>query len=509
MANPNRYYMSSPRFYVEKEKTTNDISEYRYHKDYSGRHSIADLSLTSYRPYERRGRYGSQSERRFHRSRSRSRSSSRSSSSSRTRVSRSRSHHSHARSSRHHSSRHGDRHHQRHHRRRSESISSCSSSDSLSSLTLASPPQFVTVVHEFEKSEKGDLAIKIGDVIEVKRYVDKNWYKGTNLSTRKKGIFPIAYVKEVEVSSTQVVEQLSGRRAVSQPRSVSEKLLVELPKETERKGSFFYPTDTIIVRDRGNKVTSTGYQEIDQDVILIRPSDTINNEPAKIIRPTAEREVVEVDRGSHRHVVEEDVTIIQPRRTIDATAVKDEKIVIPIRRKEIPYGEVAKYANSGPEVDIEQFRVPSRHRALEERYVIERPREAREVLVKPKKIVVEKPMVVERPREVVIERPREIEEASTVISEGSRYGARSIKQIRVGRDLSYSPPGRKKEFKIPPPPQMITYNEYGTPVLVNTKTFAPAPAMAAPPRPYYTPKALEPAPVPLLPQARIRRTYEV
>ncbi|KAF3096828.1 hypothetical protein TWF569_008797 [Orbilia oligospora] len=503
MANSNRYFMSSPRFYVEKERTSNDISDYRYHKDYSGRHSIADLSLTSYRPYERerQGRYGSRSERRFHRSRSRSRSSSRSSSSSRTRTSRSRSHHSHARSSRHHSSRHGDRHHQRHHRHhRSDSISSSSSSDSLSSLTIASPPQFVTPVHEFERSEKEDLEIKIGDVIEVKRYVDKNWYKGTNLSTRKKGIFPIAYVKEVEVSSTKVVEQLSGRRAVSQSR-VSEKLLVELPKETERKGSFFYPSDTVIVRDRGNRVTSTGYREIDQDVILIRPKDTINNESAKIVRPTAEREVVE-----------EDVTIIQPRRTIEAPVIKDEKIIIPIRRKEIPYSEVSKYANSGPEVDIERLRLSSRHRDSEERYVIERPKETKDVLVRPKEIVVEKPVVVERPREVVIERPREIEEASTVISQGGRSRARSIKEIRLDRGISYSPPARKKEFKMLPPPQTITYNEYGAPVFVDTKTFAPAPIMSVPPRPHYAPRALEPAPVPVLPQSlprtRVQHAYQ-
>ncbi|KAK6514696.1 hypothetical protein TWF281_004893 [Arthrobotrys megalospora] len=500
MANPNRYYMSSPRFYVEKERERppNEISDYRYHKDYSGRHSIADLSLTSYRPYERRGRPVVESERRYRsRSRSRSRSSSRSSSSSRTKTSRSRSHHSHARSSRHHSSRHGDRHHRRHHRRRSDSLSSSSSSDSLSSLALSAPPQFVTPVHEFPKSEKGDLDIKIGDVIEVKRYVDKNWYKGTNLSTRKKGIFPIVCVKEVEVSSTQAVEPLSGRRAASQTR-VSEKLLVELPKETERKGSFFYPTDTVIVRDRGNRVTSTGYQEIDQDVILIRPKDTINNEPAKIVRPTAEREIVE-----------EDVTIIQPRRTIEAGAVlKDEKIIIPIRRKEIPYGEVAKYANSGPEVDIERIRIPSGHRSSEQRIVVEKPREPREVVVKPRQTVVEKPVVVERPRELVIERPREIEEASTIISRGSRSRARSVKEIQLDRDISYSPPRRKKEYKMLPPPQTITYNEYGAPVLVDTRTFAPAPAMAVPPRPYYAPKALEPAPVPLLPQAHIRRAYE-
>lgn len=338
--------------------------------------------------------------------------------------------------------------------------------------------------------------MKIGDVIEVKRYVDKKWYKGTNLSTRKKGIFPIAYVKEVEVSSTKAVEQLSGRRAASQSR-VSEKLLVELPKETERKGSFFYPTDTVIVRDRGNKVTGTGYQEIDQDVILIRPRDAVNNDPAKIVRPTAEREVVE-----------EDVTIIQPRRTIEVPVVKDEKIIIPIRRKEIAYSEVARYANSGPEVDIERIRVPSRHRASENRYIVERPKEAREVLAKPKETVVEKPVIVERPRELIIERPHEIDEASTVISQGSRSRARSIKEIRLDRDISYSPPRRKKEYKMLPPPQTITYNEYGEPVFVNTKTFAPAPAMAVPPRPHYAPRTLEPAPVPLLPQAHIRRTYE-
>ncbi|KAF3230779.1 hypothetical protein TWF191_008621 [Orbilia oligospora] len=370
----------------------------------------------------------------------------------------------------------------------------------LSSLTILSPPQFVTPVHEFERSEKGDLEIKIGDVIEIKRYVDKNWYKGTNLSTRKKGIFPIAYVKEVEVSSTKVVEQLSGRRAASQSR-VSEKLLVELPKETERKGSFFYPSDTVIVRDRGNRVTSTGYREIDQDVILIRPKDTINNEPAKIVRPTVEREVVE-----------EDITIIQPRRTIEAPVIKDEKIIIPIRRKEIPYSEVSKYANSGPEVDIERLRLSSRHRDSEERYVIERPKETREVLVRPKEVVVEKPVVVERPREVVIESPREIEEASTVISQGGRSRARSIKEIRLDRGISYSPPARKKEFKMLPPPQTITYNEYGAPVFVDTKTFAPAPIMSAPPRPHYAPRALEPAPVPVLPQSlprtRVQHTYQ-
>ncbi|KAK6361010.1 hypothetical protein TWF730_007125 [Orbilia blumenaviensis] len=504
MTNPNRYYMSSPRFYVEEP--AKEISDYRYHKDYSGRHSIADLSLSSYRPYERRGRYASQSEHRSHRSGSRS--SSRSSSSSRTRVSRSRSHRSHARSSRHHSARHGDRHYQRHHRHRSESVSSSSSSDSLSSLTLSTPPQFVTPIHEFEKSERGDLAIKIGDVIEVKRYVDKNWYKGTNLSTHKKGIFPIAYVKEVEVSSTKAVEPLSGRRAVSQSR-VSEQLLVELPKETERKGSFFYPSSTVIVRDRGSRVTSTGYQEIDQDVILIRPKDTINNEPAKIVRPAAEREIIEVgDVSRHHHTVEEDVTIIQPRRTIEGSVLKDDKIIIPIRRKEIPYSEVAKYAESGPEVDVERIRLPSRHRTVEQRVVVEKPKVSREVLVKPKEVVIEKPVVVERPREIIIERPSEIEEASTVISRGSRSRARSVKEIRLDRDISYSPSGRKREFKMLPPAQTITYNEYGAPVFVDTKTFAPAPAMAAPPRPYYTVKTLEPAPVPVLPQAHVHRTYQ-
>ncbi|KAK6330079.1 hypothetical protein TWF718_003507 [Orbilia javanica] len=476
MANPNRFYMSSPRFYVEEEPKTNEISDYRYHKDYSGRHSIADLSLTSYRPYEHRGRYESQSEHRFYRSRSRS--SSRSSSDSRTRVSHSRSHHARSHS-RHHSSRHGDRHHRRHHRRR-DSVSSCSSSDSLSSVTLSTPPQFVTSIHEFEKTEKGDLAMKIGDVIEVKRYVDENWYKGTNLSTRKRGIFPIAFVKEVEVSSTKVVEQLSAKRETSQSRT-SGKLVVELPQETERKGSFFYPTDTVIVRDRGNKITSTGYKEVDQDVILIRPKDTVNNEPAKVVCPTAEREVAE------------DVTIIQPRRNAEAPVVKDDKIIIPIRRKEIPYSEVAQYANNGPEIDVERFRVHSGNRSSEGRYVIERSKDS-----SGKSIVVERPIVVQR--------PREIEEAGTVVSQGSRSRARSIKEIHIGRDLSYSPPGGR--VKMLPPPKTIAYNEYGTPVFVSTQSFAPAPAMAAPTKPRYAPRAIGVAPAPLVPQAHIRRTYQ-
>ncbi|KAF3907986.1 hypothetical protein ABW20_dc0103305 [Dactylellina cionopaga] len=332
--------------------------------------------------------------------------------------------------------------------------------------------------------------MKIGDIIEVRRYVDKSWYKGTNLTTKRKGIFPIAYVKEVEISSTNAVEPLSGghRRAASQSR-ISEKLLVEMPKETERKGSFFYPTDTVIVRDRGNRTTSTGYQEINQDIILIRPKDTLNNEPAKIVRQT----------------VEEDVTIIKPRRAIEPPTVVDEKIIIPIRRKEISLGEISQYANSTPEVDIEHLRAYSRPRSDSRA----RSGERRIIVEKREKDVVERPVVVERPRprEIVIEQPREIEEASTVISQHSRPRSRSVKEVRVQEASIYNAPQQRREYKALPPPQTITYNKYGAPVLVDTKTFAPAPAMSVPPRPYYSQKALEPAPVPVLPQS-YTRVYE-
>ncbi|KAF3919219.1 hypothetical protein AA313_de0204861 [Arthrobotrys entomopaga] len=522
MADPNRFYMSSPRFYVEKDRVVDDISDYRYHRDYSGRHSIADLSLNSYRPYDRerdreRGRerqYDRSYDRSYgrsahfnggytlsrRRSRSRSRSSSRSSSSDRTRTTH-RSHRSKSHSSHHRSSHHKDRRHSRHHRSRHRSHSSDSSSSSsdstslssLSSLNLGSPPQFVTPIFDFPKSEKGDLAIKIGDVIEVKRYIDRNWYKGINLTTQKKGIFPIAYVKEAEISSSNAIEPLSGRRRAVSQSNVKEKLVVELPQETERKGSFFYPTDTVIVRDRGNKITPTGFQEIDQDVILVRPVDTVNNEAPRIVKPTVEREIVK----------EEDVTVIKPHRThhVPPPTVQGDKIIIPIRRQEIAYEDIAKYANTAPEVDVERFRTSSRHRSSDRRTAVD----------KSDKLVVEKPVVVERPRKIVVEKPREIEEVSTVYSRGSRDRDRSVKEIRLDRDSSYSvsPPRRRGSYKALPPPKTVMYNEYGAPVWVDTKTFAPAPSMAVPPRPYYQQKALEPAPVPLLPQAHIRRTYEV
>ncbi|KAJ6261618.1 LOW QUALITY PROTEIN: hypothetical protein Dda_4288 [Drechslerella dactyloides] len=395
------------------------------------------------------------------------------------------------------SSSHDERRHNRHSRHNrhnrhsrssfsSSSSSSSASSDDLSSLTITPPPQFVSPIYEFEKGERGDLAISFGDVIEVKRYVDKNWYKGINLTTRKKGIFPVAYVKEVEISSTKAIEPLSGRKRAASHSRIHDKKVVEMPKETERKGSFFYPTDTVIVRDRGNRTTRTGYHEIDQDVILIRPRDTINHEPARVVDPTVERDVVTIDRHSGRRHVEEDITIIKPHRAIKPPVVEEEKLVIPIRRKEISLRDLPLYANKTPEVDIERIHAHSRAR--------NRSRD--------------RAFVVEDPKRIVIERPREIEEAGSVITRRSRSQGGSIKQIRL-QDLDYnSYRGGKKDYKVVPPPKTITYNEHGVPVFVDTKTFAPAPAMTPPPRPLYRRPALEPAPVSVLPAQRSHRVYQ-
>ncbi|EWC47524.1 hypothetical protein DRE_00492 [Drechslerella stenobrocha 248] len=500
MANPDRFYMSSPRFYVDKQRAVDDMSDYHYHRGHSGRHSIADLSLASYRtprgPQQSGRDSYSRSNSRYDRSRyhstSRSRSRSRSSSSSRADTfSHSRSRRSKSRSRRLYSDHKGHRRHRSH--------SSSSSSDSLSSFStvaLAPPPQFVTPIYEFHKGEKGDLALKIGDVIEVRRYVDENWYKGVNLSTKKRGIFPVAYVKEAEVSSTQVVEPLSGRQQRTDQLTGKETLVIGMPTETERRGSFFYPTDTVIVRDRGNRVTNTGFQEIDQDVILIRPRDTINNEPARIVQPTVERDIVEVDHGSHHHhhhQIEEDITIVKPRRAIGSPAADGGNgVVIPIRRKEISLSEIPKYANTAPDVDIERIRVKSngQHGSADRRILTGRSN----------RTVVDAPTVVER--------PREIEEMESTISRRSRPRAGSVKQDRLERPSSHSPVRSRREYKMLPPPQTITYNEHGVPVFVNTKTFAPAPAMVAPPRPYYSHRVLEPAPVPVLPAHRSHRAYQ-
>ncbi|KAF3919037.1 hypothetical protein ABW21_db0201524 [Orbilia brochopaga] len=501
MANPDHFFMSSPRFYVDVNEHDRTNSS-RYNRDYhNGRHSIADLSLASYKPYQQydrerdrdRDRYG-RSYRHRSTSRSRSRSRSRSTDSSRTQTTshtQSRSHRS--RSHSHHQSSHNQRRHHRRHTRAS-STSSSSSSDDLSSLTITSPPQFVTPIYEFQKSERGDLAINFGDVIEVKRYVDRHWFKGTNLTTHKKGIFPVAYVKEVEISSTKAVEPLSARRrAVSQPR-LHEKTVVEMPKETERKGSFFYPTDTVIVRDRGNRTTKTGFHEINQDVILIRPKDELNHERAHVVEPTIERDIIEVDHVPRRHSVDEDITVIKPHRATRQHIGGEEKLVIPIRRKEISLKDLPLYANKTPEVDIERIHAHSRGR--------NRSRDRTIIIEEPKKV---------GSGPVVIERPREIEEVGSVVTRRSRSRPTSIKQIRMETDSNYSSyRSGKNEYKMLPPPKTITYNEHGVPVFVNTKTFAPAPAMTPPPRPLYRQRALEPAPVPILPAQgqRVRSVYQ-
>ena len=56
----------------------------------------------------------------------------------------------------------------------------------------------VTAQYDYAGPDAGDLPLTTGETINVTEYVNGDWWKGTSLSTGKSGIFPRAYVKEVE-----------------------------------------------------------------------------------------------------------------------------------------------------------------------------------------------------------------------------------------------------------------------------------------------------------------------
>ncbi|KAJ6257294.1 Intersectin-2 [Drechslerella dactyloides] len=74
----------------------------------------------------------------------------------------------------------------------------------------AAPPAYthpptlsvVTALYPYSASDAGDLALNVGDTINVTEYVNADWWRGVNPATGQTGIFPKNYVKAAAPASS-------------------------------------------------------------------------------------------------------------------------------------------------------------------------------------------------------------------------------------------------------------------------------------------------------------------
>lgn len=53
-------------------------------------------------------------------------------------------------------------------------------------------------MYDFHTQEKGELPFSKGDRVLVTERNDANWWTGTNVRTKKSGLFPVNYVKKLQ-----------------------------------------------------------------------------------------------------------------------------------------------------------------------------------------------------------------------------------------------------------------------------------------------------------------------